>query len=163
MCEVGDWVRKIHDALKDLDAQKSPRYEAKLKKLSLHMIRCTEFIKSKRPSFEDSAIVNTILSFGGELLFHEVNHAKVEDLLRKLRDAQYDVHREVTLISLKLNCTRTKESDIKSLLPDLFDSFMSDINQHLGEFKAGSRGWIFEVTCLILINICVTINFTTYY
>lgn len=62
MCEVGDWVRKIHDALKDLDAQKSPRYEAKLKKLSLHMIRCTEFIKSKRPSFEDSAIVNTILA-----------------------------------------------------------------------------------------------------
>lgn len=138
----GKWLTKLHADLVALDAQQSIEYKAKFKRLSLLLIRCTEFIKSKRPSSENSTVVNTVLNFGGELLFHE---AKVEDLQQQLRYAQNDLHGEVTLIILDLLKSNTAKLDLKSLLPDLFECFRADINQHLSEFKAGSRGWLFDV------------------
>ena len=145
VCDIGAWVHKIHTVLEELDVKQSPEYQAKLKNLSLILIRCTEFIKSKRPSSEDSSAVRAVLSFGGELLFHEVNQAKVKDLQDALCKAQNKLTSEVAFITLNLNCANTRKMDLKGLLPDLFNSFRADIDLHLGEFKTGSRGWLLEV------------------
>lgn len=150
MCDIGRWLSKLHLVLLELDEQQTEEYKAKFKKLSLLLIRCTEFIKSKRPSSENSTVVSTVLNFGGELLFHEINHAKAKDLQDALRNAQNKLTSEVAFISLSMHCSTTKRMDIKGLLPDLFNSFRSDIDQHLGEFKPGSRGWLFDVSVFYL-------------
>ena len=147
VCKFGKWLAKLHTVLLDaeLNEEQSKEYQTKFNKLSLILIRCTEFIKSKSLTSEDSNVVRTVLNFGGELLFHEVNQAKVKDLQDALCKAQNKLTSEVAFITLNLNCANTRKVDLKGLLPDLFNSFRADIDLHLGEFKTGSRGWLLEV------------------
>ena len=150
MCDIGRWLLRLHESLANLDAKQTKEYQVKFKKLSLILIRCTEFIKSKRPSSENSTVVNTVLNFGGELLFHEINQAKAKDLQDALRNAQNKLTGEVALLNAEHLKAETSKADLKAVLPDIFGCFLTDINQHLGEFKAGSRRWLFDVSAFTL-------------
>lgn len=46
---------------------------------------------------------------------------------------------------LKVLGRKPSDDEFNGKLPDLFDSFRSDIRLHLEEFKADSRQWLFEV------------------
>ena len=108
------------------------------------MIQVTEYIRLHRDKEKDSNLVKKCLNFGGELVFRDLIKTKIETMRNDLMDSQRRLESEIVSILVEV-VTKDRSGEDKKALPNLYGSFLSDIDLHLREFKAGSRGWLFKV------------------